>query len=112
MAPERKVLPLRRFPMTWQEMLSVSAACRFSAAFPRKPMKLDAMIMWNRAGSPARRIKMEETNGLWSFQFVKCAGRWDSYCEWQRLNAVSRNRRQESAKWGSRGTQELARSSA
>jgi hypothetical protein len=23
MAPERKVLPLRRFQMTWQEMLSV-----------------------------------------------------------------------------------------
>ena len=39
-------------------------------------------------------------------------GGWDSYCEWQRLNAVARNRRRESAKWGSRRTQELARSSA
>ncbi len=39
-------------------------------------------------------------------------GRWDSCCEWQRVNAVSRNRRRESEKWGSRRTQELARSSA
>src|SRR5207245_10745246 len=39
-------------------------------------------------------------------------GRWDSCCEWQRVNAVSRNRRRESEKWKSRRTQELARSSA
>src|SRR6266581_5144073 len=39
-------------------------------------------------------------------------GRCDSCCEWQRVNAVSRNRRRESEKWKSRRTQELGRSSA
>jgi uncharacterized GH25 family protein len=69
------------------------------------------LVYWKKNTTTQEKKEIEgktDTNGLADFPRVQ--GRWDSCCEWQRVNAVSRNRRWESEKWKSRRTQELARS--